>query len=68
MTNSEKITDILRHIKRVVSNCDLLASHFIETNLEFALGLIVRGRNHDSSKFSSYQFESPCIGTSLHNF
>ena len=58
MTNSEKITDILRHIKRVVSNCDLLASHFIETNLEFALGLIVRGRNHDSSKFSSYQFES----------
>lgn len=70
MTNSEKITDILRHIKRVESNCDLLASHFIETDLEFALGLIVRGREHDLSKFGPYQFqhlwkESPRFNVAL---
>jgi hypothetical protein len=58
MTNQEKITTILRHIKRVEDNCNLLSKKFIDTDPDFALELIVRGRNHDSSKFSPYQFES----------
>jgi len=58
MTDLEKITEILRHIKRVEANCDLLADKFIDSDPSFALSLIIRGRTHDLSKFSPYLFES----------
>jgi len=58
MTNQEKITTILRHIKRVEDNCNLLSRKIIDTEPNFVLELIRRGRLHDLSKFNPYLFES----------
>lgn len=58
MTVNEKINTILRHVKRVEDNCNLLARKLMDTDPELAIDLIKRGRNHDLSKFSPYLFES----------
>jgi len=56
MTDSEKITSILKHIKRVEDNCNIVAKKLQDTDLTFSLNLIKRGRLHDASKFDYYEF------------
>ncbi len=56
MTNEEKLTTIIRHIKRVEENCNTLARKIMPTNLSFALKLIQSGRIHDASKFDDFEF------------
>lgn len=58
MTAQEKITSILRHIKRVEDNCNQLAKHYEDTDLDFALKLIIRGRQHDCSKLTDFEFKN----------
>lgn len=52
----ENIHLILRHIRRVEENCIVLAEKLWDTDPEFALQLIQRGRAHDISKFNPYEF------------
>lgn len=56
MTDQEKLNSILRHIKKVEDNCNLLARKMYEENPGFAIMLIQRGRIHDVSKFNPYEF------------
>lgn len=59
-----KLNEILRHIKKVEDNCNLLAKKllqnkeidYINKNLEFSLQLIQRGRTHDVFKLNSFEF------------
>lgn len=56
---SNRLGSIIRHIKKVEDNCNLLARKFIETsNVQFGLKLIQRGRMHDLSKFDEFEFEN----------
>jgi hypothetical protein len=66
MTDDEKLNSILRHIKRVEDNCNLLARKLMKENPEFALEMVRRGRDHDRSKLSPYQFE--CLWPDHPNF
>ena len=54
MNEEEKLRDILRHIKKVEDNCNRLASKLDDK--DFARQLIVRGRLHDVSKLTGYEF------------
>jgi hypothetical protein len=56
VTNEEKVNTILRHIKRVEDNCNLLAKKIMDDDVEFATGLIKLGRLHDVSKFDNFEF------------
>lgn len=51
-----KLTNVLRHIKRVEDNCNLIAKYYENENLQFALQLIQRGRRHDISKLNLIEF------------
>ncbi len=55
MTDNEKLKEILRHIKRVEDNCNLLASKLKDK--VFARQLIARGRIHDVSKLGEFEFK-----------
>ncbi len=55
---SEKLDSILRHIKRVEENCNLVAKKLIDVNTEFAIAIAHRGRIHDSSKLELFEFEN----------
>lgn len=66
MTNEEKLNSILRHVKRVEDNCNLLARKTMQDDPDFALEMIRRGRSHDLSKLSPYQFE--CLWPDHPNF
>ena len=58
MTDEQKIDSLLRHMKRVEDNCLYLAKKLLSIDRDFALKLIIRGRNHDLTKFSKFQFEN----------
>lgn len=53
----ERINTIIRHIKRVEDNCNLLAKKLIDTEFRFAVKLIQLGRIHDASKFDQFEFQ-----------
>lgn len=58
ISNSDKLKSILRHIKRVEDNCNLVASKLMDINPEFALAICKRGRHHDTSKLEGIEFEN----------
>lgn len=58
MTTSDKINIIIRHIKKVEDNCNSLAKKFMDTDPEFSRNLIIRGRLHDASKFTNFEFDN----------
>lgn len=57
MNNSEKLNTIIRHIKRVEDNCNILAKKLQDTDFNMAVKLIQRGRIHDASKFDQFEFD-----------
>jgi len=57
MTDAEKIGIIIRHIKRVEDNCNVLAQKMMVEDCLFARKLIQAGRLHDASKFDFFEFE-----------
>lgn len=65
-SNSEKLTEIIQHIKRVEDNCNILARKLESTDFDFALKLIKLGRIHDASKFDQFEFEN--LHTESHLF
>lgn len=56
MERNEKLTGILRHIKRVEDNCNLLAQKLETEDEKFSRALIQRGRLHDASKLNEFEF------------
>lgn len=57
MTDTEHLQSVIRHIKRVEDNCNLLAQKLqARGELQFAINLIKRGRKHDLSKLKDYEF------------
>ena len=57
MTNSEKLSALIRHIKLVETNCNIISKATMDKNPEFAIAIAKRGRMHDLSKFDSLEFE-----------
>ena len=57
-TKQERLTEIIQHIKRVESNCNILAQKLQETDFDFSLKLIKLGRIHDASKLEQFEFEN----------
>jgi len=53
----QRVTDILRHIKKVEDNCNVLSRKLWDTEPELALKLIRLGRLHDLSKLESYELQ-----------
>lgn len=51
------INMIIRHIKKVEDNCNLLAKKLSKENHALALKLIQLGRIHDASKFDDFEFK-----------
>ena len=50
---------VLKHIKKVETNCYVLAKHFASLGQEdFAIDLIKRARKHDLSKFNSFELKN----------
>lgn len=64
MTPEEKINLILRHMKKVEDNCNLLARNLMATNKEMALKIIKHGREHDLSKLDEFEFNNLFEGES----
>ena len=58
MTNSEKISSLIRHIKLVEDNCNIISKKVMDTNPEFAIEISKRGRLHDISKFDDLEFKN----------
>jgi hypothetical protein len=56
VSKEERLNTIIRHIKRVEDNCNLLARKLMEEDFEFAVKLIQLGRIHDASKFNAFEF------------
>jgi hypothetical protein len=56
-SNSDKLSSILRHIKRVEENCNLVATKLIEVNPAFSMAIAKRGRVHDASKLDPLEFQ-----------
>ena len=52
----EKLNALIRHVKKVEDNCNVLARRIMKTDSKFAMQLIQRGRQHDVSKFNPYEF------------
>jgi len=53
----QRVSDILRHIKKVEDNCNLLARKLWEKEPETALLLIRLGRLHDASKLEPLELQ-----------
>lgn len=56
MDKQEQLTTIIRHIKRVEDNCNLIAKKIQGENFTLALKLIQQGRIHDASKLDMFEF------------
>ena len=70
MTNTEKLSSLIRHIKLVENNCNIISRKMIDTNPQFAIDIAKRGRIHDASKFDKIEFEhlwwgSKCFDVAL---
>lgn len=57
MTNTEKLSALIRHIKLVENNCNIISRAIIDKDPQFAIDIAKRGRIHDISKFNSLEFE-----------
>lgn len=57
MTKTEKLSTLIRHIKMVEANCNLISRYTMEKDPEFAVAIAKRGRMHDLTKFDSLEFE-----------
>lgn len=57
LTTAEKFTTVLRHIRRVEENCNIIALKFLDTNVDFACQLVRRGRMHDVTKFDGFEWQ-----------
>jgi len=57
MTETEKLSSIIRHIKLVEDNCNIISKKMMNINPSFAIQIAKRGRMHDLSKFDSLEFE-----------
>ena len=71
MGRNEKLTGILRHIKKVENNCNLLAQKLELEDEIFSRALVQRGRLHDVSKLNEFEFkhlngESKMLQFALH--
>ena len=55
--NGKNLNTIIRHIKRVEDNCNLLAGKLMDTDSELGRKLIQLGRIHDASKFDDFEFK-----------
>ena len=56
MDNQEHLSSIIKHMKRVEDNCNIVAKKLQKTNLPLALKLIQLGRIHDASKLDRFEF------------
>jgi hypothetical protein len=56
MTVKDKIGEIIRHIKRVEDNCNIVSMKMADIDPHFALEITRRGRSHDASKLSLIEF------------
>ena len=70
MTNTEKLSSLIRHIKLVENKCNIISRKMIDTNPQFAIDIAKRGRIHDASKFDKIEFEhlwwgSKCFDVAL---
>ena len=63
LSNTEKITSIIRHIKMVEDNCNIISRKIMDSNPRFAIEIAKRGRTHDVSKFGDIEFEHLWEGT-----
>ena len=52
----DKLNSIIRHIKKVEDNCNVIARKLMPTQPKFSRALIQRGRLHDISKLSTYEY------------
>ena len=57
MNNSEKLSSLIRHVKMVENNCNIISRKTMDSNPSFALEIAKRGRIHDLSKFDPLEFE-----------
>ena len=62
MTDTEKLTSIIQHIKRVEDNCNIISRKMMDINPRFAIAIAKRGRVHDASKFDQLEFENLWAG------
>jgi len=53
-----RLTALMRHVKAVEANCNIISSKMWLTDQDFALEIAKRGRTHDASKFEKLEFES----------
>jgi hypothetical protein len=58
MTDTQKLTSIIQHIKRVEDNCNIISRKMMDINPRFAIAIAKRGRVHDASKFDQLEFEN----------
>jgi len=58
MTNSEKLSALIRHIKMVETNCNIISRHMMNEDSHFAITIAKRGRLHDLSKFDDLEFQN----------
>lgn len=57
MTDTEKLSSLIRHIKLVEDNCNIISRKMMDINPSFAIALSQRGRLHDISKFDPLEFD-----------
>ena len=57
MTVKDKIGAIIKHIKRVEDNCNIVSMKLADKDPNFALEIARRGRSHDASKLSLIEFD-----------
>lgn len=57
MTNTEKLHSIIKHIKLVENNCNIISQALMETDPKFSIAIVKRGRLHDLSKFDTLEFD-----------
>jgi len=65
MTDTEKLTSIIQHIKRVEDNCNIISRKMMDINPRFAIAIAKRGRIHDASKFDQLEFENLWVDSRL---
>lgn len=64
-TNDEKMESIIRHIKMVENNCNIISKKTMDTSPNFAILIAKRGRLHDASKFDELEFDHLWEGDEL---
>ena len=65
MTDTEKLSAIIQHVKRVEDNCNIISRKIMDIDPNFAIALAKRGRIHDASKFDELEFNNLWAGEKL---